>query len=70
MNECTLGHAHKYQTQLCISRKLKKKIFVNNFCVPELYTLNFLTQKDTMVTQIPAASPYPNFYSGKGYVKK
>ena len=29
-------HVHKYQTQLCISTKLKKKFFVNNFCVSEL----------------------------------
>ena len=30
------GHVHKYETKLCISRNFKKKLFVNNFCVPEL----------------------------------
>ena len=63
-------YAQKYQTQLCISRKLRKSFFVNNFYVPELYTLTFLTQKETMVTQISASSPSPNFHSGEIYVKK
>ena len=43
---------------------------MNNFYVTELYTLKFLTQKETMVTQITAVSPSPNFHSGKSYVKK
>ena len=43
------GHVYIYQTQLCISRNFKK-FFVNNFCGSELYTLKFLTQKETMVT--------------------
>ena len=47
----------------------KKKDFVNNFCVHELYTLKFLTQKGTMVAQISAASPFSNFDSEKSYVK-
>ena len=64
------GHFHKYQTQLlCISRKLKKRFFVNNFCVvPELRTFKFLSQKETMVTQISAASQSPNFHLGKSYI--
>ena len=33
-------------------KKTQKKFFMNNFCVPELDTLKFLTQKETMVTQI------------------
>ena len=44
--------------------------FVNNFCVPELQILNFLTQKENMVMQISAASTSRNFHSGKSYVKK
>ena len=59
-----------YQAQLSISRKLKKSFFVNHFCLPELKTLKFLTQKETLVTQISAASPSPKFYLGKSYVKK
>ena len=51
-------------------KKAQKKFFMNNFCVPELYTLKFLTQKETMVKQISAASPYPNFHSRKSYFKK
>ena len=43
---------------------------MNYFCVPVLYTLKFLTQKETMVTQISAAPPSPNFHSEKSYVKK
>ena len=43
---------------------------MKNFCVPELYTLKFLTQKETMVKQISAASSYPNFHSRRSYVKK
>ena len=54
---------------MCISRKFKKKLFVDKFCVPELYTLKFLTQKESTVMQISAASP-PNFHSGKNFVKK
>ena len=47
-----------------------KKVFMNNFCVPELQISRFLTQKETMIIQIFAASPSPNFHSGKSYVKK
>ena len=54
---------------MCISRKFKKKLFVDKFCVPKLYTLKFLTQKESTVMQISAASP-PNFHSGKNFVKK
>ena len=43
---------------------------MNSFCVTEFYATKFLKQKETMVTQIPAASPSPNFHSGKSYVKK
>ena len=50
-------------------KKMKKKFFVNNFCMPELYTLKFLIQKETMVMQTSPASPSPNFDSGKSYVK-
>ena len=50
--------------------KLKKVFFVNNFCVPELYTLKFLIQKETMPMQISAASPSADFHSGRNYVKK
>ena len=42
---------------------------MNNFCIPEHYTLKFLTQKETMVMQFSAASPSTNFHSGS-YVKK
>ena len=48
------GHVHKYQTHLCIS----KKLFVNNICVPELF---LLTEKET------AALPTPNFHSWKNW---
>ena len=36
--------------------------------VPELRTFKFLTQKETMVTQISAASQSPNFHLGKSYI--
>ena len=32
--------------------------------------MKFLTQKETIATQISAASPSPNFHSEKSYVKK
>ena len=63
------GFIHKYQTQLRVLRKLKKN-FVTNFCVSELQTLQFLTQKETIVIQISAALPSLNFHSGKSYVEK
>ena len=66
---CCYGHVHKYHTIVHL-KKTKKKFFLDNFCVPELYTLKFLTQKRIMVTQISAASSSPNFHSGKSYVKK
>ena len=44
---------------------LKKNFFANNFLVPELYTLKFLTQKEPMVMEIFAALP-----SQKSYIKK
>ena len=44
--------------------------FMNNFCVPELSTLKFLTQKENIVMQISAALPSADFHSGKSYVKK
>ena len=44
--------------------------FVHGFYVPELYTLKLLTQKETKVMQISAASPSPNSHSRKSYVKK
>ena len=43
---------------------------MNNFCVPELQTLKFLTQKENIVMQISAALPSADFHSGKSYVKK
>ena len=58
------GHVHKYQTKFCISRKLKKSFL----WITSVY-LNFI-QKETMVTQISAASSSPNFHSRKSYVKK
>ena len=50
-------------------------MFVNNFCVPELQTMTFLTQEETMVMRISTAlsSPNfhsPNFHSGESSVKK
>ena len=50
-------------------------MFVNNFCVPELQTMTFLTQEETMVMRISAAlsSPNfhsPNFHSGESSVKQ
>ena len=38
--------------------------------MPELMTLKIITQKKTVVKQISAASPSPNFHSGKSYLKK
>ena len=52
-------------------KKTQKKFLVSNFCVPEpLRTVKFLTQKETMVMQISAASQSPCFHSGKSHVKK
>ena len=51
-------------------RHNSKNFFVNNFGVPEIQTLKFLTQKKTIAMQISAASPSPNFHSWKSYVKK
>ena len=48
----------------------QEKFLMNNFNVPELETLRFLTEKETMVTQMSAASPSPLFHSEKSYVKK
>ena len=55
---------------MCVSRKLKKKFFLNNFCVPEVQALKFLIQKENMVMQISVASPSSNFNSQKNFVKK
>ena len=54
----------------CAFQGNSKKKIVNNFCVLELQTLKFLTQKETMVMQLSAASPSLNFHSGKSPVKK
>ena len=48
-------------------KETQKKFLVNNFCVPELYTLKFVTPKETMVMQISAISLSPNVYSEKSY---
>ena len=59
-------------TQACTRSlvQLKKGFFANNFCVFELYTLKFLTQKETMVTQIFAGSASEIFIQGKVMFKK
>ena len=62
-------HIHKLLKPAVHFKKTQKKFFVNNFCVSELYTLKFLTQEETMVTQISATSPSPGI-SGKSFVKK
>ena len=54
----------------CGLEENSENVFVNIFCVPELQKLKFLTQREIMVTQISAALPFPNFHSGKSYVKK
>ena len=54
----------------CAFQEKAKKQVVNNLRISELQTLKFLTQKETMVTQISAASQSLNFHSGKSYVKK
>ena len=59
--------SYKYQTQLCIL-KTQKKFFDNNFCVHEHQTVKTVPQKETMFTQISAASPSPNVHSGKSYI--
>ena len=51
-------------------KKTEQKFFVNNFCLSELHTFKFLTQKEITITQISATSPSPNFHWGKSYVKK
>ena len=51
-------------------KKTKKEFFLNNFCVSELYTFTFPIQKETMVTQMSAASPSLNFLSGKSHDAK
>ena len=58
-----------YQT-IVHFKKTGKNIFVNNFCVPELQALKFLTLKETIVAQICAAQAPPNFHSGKSYFEK
>ena len=44
------GHVYIYIRHSCAFQEILKKFFVNNFCGSELYTLKFLTQKETMVT--------------------
>ena len=51
-------------------KKTKQEFFVNNFSVSELYTFTFPIQKETMVTQMSAASPSLNFLSGKSHDAK
>ena len=70
METLIYGHVYKYQTRFCISRKLKKCFLVNNFCVFELQTLKFLTQKENMVMQMLAASPSPIFCYVRVMLKK
>ena len=65
----TIVHFKKKKKKKKTEKKTEKKFLVNNFCMPELYTLKFLIQKETMVMQTSAASPSPNFNSGKSYVK-
>ena len=48
----------------------EKKFFLKKFCISELQRLKFLTQKETVVTQISTASLSPNFYSQKSYLRK
>ena len=64
-----MRHIHKLLKPAMHFKKTQNKFFVNNFCVSELYTLKFLTQEETMVTQISATSPSPGI-SGKSFVKK
>ena len=54
----------------CAFKENIKKFFVNNFWIPELCTLKFFTQKETMVMQISAALLSSNFLPGKIYAKK
>ena len=48
----------------------EKQFFLKKFCISELQQLKFLTQKETMVTQISTASLSPNFHSRKSYLRK
>ena len=56
----------------CAFQQNPQKLFMNNFCVSELQTLKFLTQKEAMVMEISATSPSPNVHAGKNvfFLKK